>query len=351
MKDRFRPSSIDDFRHAAGQDMVQIPVLFNRPRTRTEIGTEALADISEWRRNMTGMAQSRPKVFVMEDEKPETMRQTFLECKATCEAMAEHGLLKLPYPLVWVEQANLYDDETRRDARFAVLATGYDKEQIKTHERYGLPHGDYAVVYRSLSFLFDNRTWYDTIYTGCILVANGKMETLTACDYPNMEKCLDRLAKESKVETDPESSFLNDLCMSAVESGKRLVMNLLAALATSWVDKAETEPKGPVTVSRFFKVKGKAKPKRKVMRVSNSTGYTYVSSFHESAMRRIETAGRKEILPHLRRGHIHRFWTGPRNDPDRRKLVAKFVEPTWVNAEKNLGMDDVDKRYKVESTA
>ena len=351
MKNRFRPSSIDDFRHAAGQDMVQIPVLFNDPRMHKEIGREALADISEWRRNLTGMARSRPKVFVMEDEKPETMQQTFLECKATCEAMAEHGLLKLPYPRIWVEQANLCDDETRRDARFAVLATGYDKEQIKANERNGLPlHGDYAIVYRSFCFLLDNRAWYDTIYAGCILVASGKMETLTACDYPNLEKLLDRLSRKIKIENDSES-FLNDLCMSAAESGKRLVMNLLAALATSWVDKAETEPKGPVTVSRFFKVKGKAKPKRKVMRVGNSTGYTYVSSFHESAMRRIETAGRKEILPHLRRGHIHRFWTGPRNDPDRRKLVAKFVEPTWVNAEKNLRMDDMDKRYKVESTA
>lgn len=35
--------------------------------------------------------------------------------------------------------------------------------------------------------------------------------------------------------------------------------------------------------------------------------------------------------PHMRRGHWHHFWTGPKSDPDTRKLVLKWVAPTFVS--------------------
>ncbi len=34
--------------------------------------------------------------------------------------------------------------------------------------------------------------------------------------------------------------------------------------------------------------------------------------------------------PHIRRAHWHSFWTGPRKDPDKRKLVLKWLSPILV---------------------
>lgn len=40
----------------------------------------------------------------------------------------------------------------------------------------------------------------------------------------------------------------------------------------------------------------------------------------------------RTVLPHLRKAHWHRFWTGPR-DGDR-KLIVKWIPPTTVNVDK-----------------
>ena len=41
--------------------------------------------------------------------------------------------------------------------------------------------------------------------------------------------------------------------------------------------------------------------------------------------------------PHPRRGHWHHFWTGPRDDPRKRKVILKWVAPTFVGVP-----DDID---------
>lgn len=40
--------------------------------------------------------------------------------------------------------------------------------------------------------------------------------------------------------------------------------------------------------------------------------------------------------PHYRRAHWHNFWTGPRNQPDERKLILKWLPPIPV------GIQDFD---------
>lgn len=37
--------------------------------------------------------------------------------------------------------------------------------------------------------------------------------------------------------------------------------------------------------------------------------------------------------PHMRRAHWHHFWTGPKKDLDARKLVLKWIPPTFVSGE------------------
>jgi len=40
---------------------------------------------------------------------------------------------------------------------------------------------------------------------------------------------------------------------------------------------------------------------------------------------------RKSPFPHVRRAHWHHFWTGPRNEPEKRKLVLRWIHPMLVS--------------------
>lgn len=45
-----------------------------------------------------------------------------------------------------------------------------------------------------------------------------------------------------------------------------------------------------------------------------------------------EGSRRAPVRPHIRRGHYHHYWTGPRKEPGERKLIVKWLPPTFVTA-------------------
>lgn len=47
---------------------------------------------------------------------------------------------------------------------------------------------------------------------------------------------------------------------------------------------------------------------------------------------------RERPRPHVRAAHFHHYWTGPRDQPEKRKVVLRFVHETLVNAR---GSDDL----------
>lgn len=67
-------------------------------------------------------------------------------------------------------------------------------------------------------------------------------------------------------------------------------------------------------------------------------------SEHGSAVERAGTGGGWTVRPHARRGHWHRYWTGPKNEPDKRKLELKWTHPTFIHGDKK---DDKPTVYKV----
>ena len=48
---------------------------------------------------------------------------------------------------------------------------------------------------------------------------------------------------------------------------------------------------------------------------------------------------------HIRRAHYHSFWTGKRNEPEKRELIVKLISPIFVNGDS--GADKVTVR-KIE---
>jgi hypothetical protein len=59
------------------------------------------------------------------------------------------------------------------------------------------------------------------------------------------------------------------------------------------------------------------------------------------------TAGGAAVTPHLRRAHWHHYWTGPRSDPERRRLELRFLAPTLVGTA-NEHLDVATVRTAVE---
>lgn len=61
-------------------------------------------------------------------------------------------------------------------------------------------------------------------------------------------------------------------------------------------------------------------------------GYRVGSTIRAGADRdrNAPTARHAGPRPHVRRAHWHHYWTGPRNQPDERKLVLRWVHPTLV---------------------
>ncbi len=50
----------------------------------------------------------------------------------------------------------------------------------------------------------------------------------------------------------------------------------------------------------------------------------------ERARERSERAERRSPRPHIRKSHWHAFWTGPRDDPEQRKIIVKWLPPIPV---------------------
>lgn len=51
----------------------------------------------------------------------------------------------------------------------------------------------------------------------------------------------------------------------------------------------------------------------------------------EAAAEQHRTGDSSSPRPHIRRAHYHHFWTGPRNDESKRKLIVRWLAPIPVN--------------------
>ncbi len=108
-------------------------------------------------------------------------------------------------------------------------------------------------------------------------------------------------------------------------------MSILAFLCADNAEVRTTYAPGPVP-------KNPAKARRMSRATIHEAGFRWTESYREYR-RYVDGAagkgdhgdgeGRRTVRPHVRRGHWHRFWTGPREGD--RKLVAHWIPPTLVN--------------------
>ena len=362
----FKPAKIDDFLRALRADELTLPYpprdLLSTART-TEHQNELKADVRKWMQENQILRNLLPKakVFVLEEE-PWSTKTGDDETWATCTALAESGVLRPPFDSMWIEQEVIGVEETEIAGvkGVDVVCTVFlDKLRIKESDteqekqrksdiltNSGMENGDIMILKTYFRVRYSNQIhWMDTLATAipCFADKDHAHSLFSVMNYPALRRA--EAVLEGKLWGENEE-FLEK---SGTAKGVKMLSKLLASLNTSWVDKQELKQKCPVLMP-VVETDKKGRKKRRFKHVVNLTPYTKVASFHKSALRRSggQQGDRKKSIPHIRRGHVHRYWKGPRNDPDKRKLVAKFVEATWVNKEPDLvDVQDAEKRYKV----
>ena len=88
------------------------------------------------------------------------------------------------------------------------------------------------------------------------------------------------------------------------------------------------------------KKKGKASSPAKTLYTDNRVGYKIGAEIRKAKTRYVYDNSAKgngkgtKKSPHFRKAHYHSYWTGKRNS-DERKLIVKFLPPTYVNNTEN----------------
>ena len=330
-----------------------------------------------WLRHLNSLASDLHDVrsFVV-DKSPVSQRQE-VEIFETCKALAQAGLFQLPYPQIWVETymgfnvlmsaeadyvKTVKDMDSINcvgmlvtDLRAAINGLQEDLEKssldldpswINVIDKPGVVYSVFARIKTKGAL-----RWYDLLHS-CVMLEEGMARGEWVYDtIPlNVPAIIDAIATVYKRST-PKwkntiakgASLHTGITEMCEYLGVRLITKFMAALNTSWVTKSEKDPglRQRPAMSLKRKVKSQLQQvgtKRKVER-----SYILIDSFNTSMLRAAKASGiaRKKVVPHLRRGHIHRFWTGPKSDPDARKLISKFVQPTWINK-----ADDVKPEIK-----
>lgn len=387
---KFTPARMNLLRDAIIDGAVQFPLvnyaLKTVPRSR------AAPELAYWGTILQTIvaALDEAHAFVMERpnaarSKAERKRQEE-EVVGTCHALAQADLFKPPYRVCWVEmrgemgiqmtsdgQDNTYDDDHSCIACLvADIAAGSDEARKMVAENCGVDEGImYRTFAHSRSASTGRMVWYDLLHSGVMTTATMRdmvdkdgtkgFSTYTVpLDMPNVLRAVNAAYRESYFEyADGGTEPLNDdatRSMGDVSSyiGGRVVLGFMAAMNTSWVIKERQEPGSAMRASAKLS-RNNRRNKREIFnepelrKNRHHQPYILIKSFEDSM--RMAAGGhgseRKKVRPHMRRGHIHRFWTGPRNSDDR-KLISKFVEATFVNMEAPHDADaPVGKDYRV----
>lgn len=133
----------------------------------------------------------------------------------------------------------------------------------------------------------------------------------------------------------PQKEVFNEMCKKAI--------NCVAYLCTDKLDVVKTRREVKAKSSKPNK-----KPKTvkvglvgdKISKVIKESRVRYV---YEDSGKPHEKGTSKSA--HIRRAHYHSFWTGKRNEPEKRELIVKLISPIFVNGEN--GADKVTVR-KIE---
>ena len=332
--------------------------------------TEECTHLMDFHRHAGSYIEKSP-VFIISHDSMDNKNE-MEETLSTANALASANLFYPPYESMWIEStmdlnikfnwSNYGVESITKNSGFCVgcmvqdtrLISKNTKKQLRDKYLVGNvspllknqqnPESIIQSTLESILFypfirLKDRKSgqvnWVDLLCLGRLEFKDGELNVVSSKAYPRLLGIVteDLLAQHDYRVTKQDA--LDSIRDIVIRIGSNLLCRLLVLLSTSWTVKETVSP--PAKLNKARKRRGK----------TEYYPYTYVRSFKESAnlSTRDGTKTGRKTRPHVRRGHIHRFWTGPK-DGDR-KLIAKFVEPTFVNVDEGQTLETARKGYKV----
>lgn len=232
---------------------------------------------------------------------------------------ATAGLIQMYHFYYWSKSKEIYDF----DPDFAEELMQTELNQIPYELFKRLPYDTFAINigndYMIVHKCFDrNHIESDYLF---ISKMDSDEKYMHVFGYPISEQ-YDTVEKLKSICADPKQ---------ATDAVK--YMNLILYLAS---EKADIEPnpeQKTITKRSSSKIRNVYREIRKwdvgvrFGSMFRKTNHTSIRQASNNALSHIGSAKR----PHIRRAHWHSYWTGPKDRPDRQKLIVKWVSATGVN--------------------
>lgn len=273
-----------------GHDLNNLPI---DVRMGVTLIAQAIFALAPWRLSK--------EVYVIDEE----LKNILFEQDGELD-VPDEILLQLPYPCFYVELPNTYYRADKIHGFFVTL-------------EYDINNGD-----RELKPVFlteDGDIFSYSIHIGAKTIEESvDMFDKQALENTNGNKELKRLALRAMQDSAETKIFL-----------KQILQVILYILAQN----AEISPSSE---QMFITKRGKTiKDKYSEIRKWD-VGVRIGSAIRQHKMREQSEqtehnqSERNTPRPHMRRGHWHHFWTGPKAQPEERKLILKWLSPMTVAA-------------------
>lgn len=214
-------------------------------------------------------------------------------------------LMHLPYQCFYVELHNTYFDNEKIHGFFVSL-----DYNVKLHER------DLKLTF--LSENGDSFTYPIDLDAGTIENSIKKLNEQLA-EHAKGNKKLEKYAEADPAKDEETITFIKQVM--------QVVLYILAQNAEIAPDEEQA------TVTKRGKViKDKYSEIRK-WDVGERIGATIRQQKMKASDSDSEPTTHNSPRPHMRRGHWHHFWTGPKNEPENRLLVLRWLSPMVIAAD------------------
>ncbi len=215
-------------------------------------------------------------------------------------------LLQLPYPCFYVELPNTYYRTDKIHGFFVTL-------------EYDVTNGDKEL--KPVFLTNDGDIFSYSIHIGAKTIEESvDMLDKQALENTNGDKELKRLALKAMQDSAETKIFL-----------KQILQVILYILAQN----AEIAPNSEQSfiTKRGKTVKDKYSEIRKWdVGVRIGAAIRQQKTKERSRQKEYKESEHQSPRPHMRRGHWHHFWTGPKAQPEERKLILKWLSPMAIAA-------------------
>ena len=215
-------------------------------------------------------------------------------------------LLQLPYPCFYVELPNTYYRADKIHGFFVTL-------------EYDVNNGDKEL--KPVFLTDDGNIFSYSIHIGAKTIEESvDMLDKQALENTNGDKELKRLALRAMQDSAETKIFLKQIL--------QVILYILAQNA-----EITPSPEQSFITKRGKTVKDKYSEIRKWdVGIRVGAAIRQQKAKEQSRKKEYKESEHQSPRPHMRRGHWHHFWTGPKAQPEERKLILKWLSPMAIAA-------------------